>query len=65
MKVCWDVADDKCVDKDAVAFICIKDIKREANAFNDGENLAFDINKSDAIELIKVLLKGMIKNAFK
>ena len=64
MKVCWDVADDECLDKDAVAFICIKDIKQEANAF-DGENLAFDINKSDAKELIKVLLKGLIKKTFK
>lgn len=58
------VADEECPDKDAVAFICIRDIKRVVNDFN-GENLAFDLDKSDAIELIKVLLKGLIKKAFK
>lgn len=64
MKVCWDVADKECKDKNAVAYICIKDIKKEINNF-DGTNLAFDLNSKDAIELIKVLIKGLIKKRFK
>lgn len=64
MKVCWDVADKECKDKNAVAYICIKDIKKEISNF-DGTNLAFDLDSKDAIELIRVLIKGLIKRRFK
>lgn len=66
MKVCWDVADKECKDKNAVAYICIKDIKKEVNNFNQDElNLAFDLNSKDAIDLIKTLIKGILKHKFR